>query len=348
MTTYEIPHITRQLLPKPLLEQAEDAMLDPSDRKAVIKVEPYPGMACGDKLMLSWSGLDYEGLAYQHEVTRFVSEELVGMDVVFIVPAVHIAVLEGGSLEVHYSVFSARQPEPVHSRRLQLNVGDVRQDLLPPIAFDAVGSTLDPERVMEGTLVTIRPYARMAVGDRLLLSWAGVTPQASFNDSLVVESFAVGGELSFWVGPDCIGPNLGGAVSLSYCVQQEGQAPRYSESTQLLIGPLVRTPLSAPAVLEAEEGDLDLQDAMDGVTVVIADAQAEEGELVYLRCDGDYFNHRDDREITRETAGVPLVFIVPYRFWREHRDLAVRISYSVERLDDVSQRSATTYVQVRS
>jgi hypothetical protein len=305
-------------------------------------------MACGDKLLLTWSGLDCEGLAYQHEVTRFVSEELVGRDMVFVVPAVHIAALDGGSLEIHYTLVGASLPKPAQSRRLQLNVGDVRQDLLPPIASDAVGGTLDPQRVMDGTLVTIRPYARMAPGDRLLLSWAGITPQASFNDSLAVEDFAVGSELSFWISPDCIGPNLGATVTLSYCVQQEGQAPRYSEPAQVLIGPLVRTPLSAPVVLEADEGDLDLQDAMDGVTVVIADAQAEEGELVYLRCDGDYFNHRDDREISRETAGGPLVFIVPYRFWREHRDLTVRVSYSVERLDDVSQQSGTMYVQVRS
>jgi hypothetical protein len=116
---------------------------------------------------------------------------------------------------------------------------------------------------------------------------------------------------------------------------------------RLLIGPLQRGPLLAPEVLEAEEGRLDLQDAMDGVTVVVNDAQAEEGELVYLKCDGDYFNHRDDREITREMAGQPLVFIVPYRFWREHRDLTVRVSYSVERLDDVSQESEVTLVQVQ-
>jgi hypothetical protein len=101
-------------------------------------------------------------------------------------------------------------------------------------------------------------------------------------------------------------------------------------------------------VLEADEGWLDLQDAMDGVTVVIEDAQTEEGELVYLKCDGEYFSHRDDRDISRDMAGQPLVFIVPYRFWREHRDLPVRVSYSVERLDDVSQLSDVTVVQVRS
>ncbi|WP_419710320.1 hypothetical protein [Pseudomonas sp. NFX224] len=344
MNTYE----TDLNLSIPVMEQAENAMLDPSERKAVIKVRPYLGMACGDKLVLFWTGLDFEGLVYKHEVMRFVSDGQAGTDLVFIVPATHIAALDGGSVEVYYTLESAQRPQPVQSRRLQLSVGDARQDLLPVIANDSVGNTLDPDRVEEGALVTIKPYARMAMGDQVLLSWAGVSAQASFNDMLRVESFAVGGELSFWISPEYIAPNLGSSVTLGYCVLQEGRVARYSETAQLLIGPLTRQPLSAPEVLEADEGLLDLQDAMDGITVVIDDARAEEGELVYLKCDGDYFNHRDDREISRDTAGQPLVFIVPYRFWREHRDSTIRVSYSVERLDDVSQLSDVTLVKVQS
>ncbi|KAA0967821.1 hypothetical protein [Pseudomonas sp. ANT_H12B] len=348
MTTHEAHTQNFVEQSRPVLEPAENAVLDPSERKAIIKLAPYPGMACGDKLLLSWIGLDVEGLAYKHEVTRFISEGQVDKEIVFTVASAHIAALDGGSLEVYYTLTSARLPAPVKSRHLQLDVGDARPDLLPAIANDAVGATLDPERVIEGALVTIRPYARMAPGDRVLLSWAGVTPQASFNDTLEVESFSVGGELSFWVSPDCIAPNLGSTVTISYCVVQEGEAPRYSQATQLLIGALVRGPLLPPVVLEADEGWLDLQEAIDGVTIVINDAQAEEGELVYLKCDGINFNHRDDREISREMAGEPLVFIVPYRFWRGHQDLTVRVSYSVERLDDVSQKSEVTLVQVQS
>jgi hypothetical protein len=137
-------------------------------------------------------------------------------------------------------------------------------------------------------------------------------------------------------------------VVIRYCVEQRGQAPFYSEPAQLSIGPMVRAPLLAPVVLEADEGWLDLQDSIDGVTIVIDDAQTEEGELVYLKCDGVNFSHRDEREILREMAGEPLVFIVPYRFWREHQGSSVRISYSVERLDDVSQLSEAMLVQVQA
>ena len=350
MTVYEPDtlNLVLQPLPPPVLEQAENGVLNPSDRKAVIRVRPYPGMTCGDKLLLNWAGLDADGLACNHQVTRFVSDDRVGEDMIFAVGSAYIEALDGGSLEISYSLLSSRFTGLVHSHRLQLCVGDVQSDLLPATVSDAVGRTLDPDRVREGAIVTIKPYARMTAGDWVLLTWAGVSVEASFSDALKVESFAVGGELSFWVSPECVALNLGSSVSVDYCVKQAGQGPRYSEATTLMIGKMERGPLPAPVVLEADEGWVDLLDAQDGVTVVIENPRAEKGELVCLRCEGEKFNHCDEREITRDTAGEPLIFIVPYRFWREHRDSAIRISCSVERLDDTSQQSGVTRVQVQS
>ncbi|MBV7548358.1 hypothetical protein KW849_18940 [Pseudomonas sp. PDM26] len=350
MTVYEPDtlNLAQQPLPPPILEQAENGVLNPSDRKAVIRVQPYPGMTCGDKLLLSWAGLDADGVACNHQVARFVTEDRVGEDMIFAVVSAHIATLDGGSLEISYSLTSTRFAEPVHSHRLQLSVGDVQSDLLPATVNDAVGRTLDPDRVKEGAIVTIKPYARMAAGDWVLLTWAGVSVEGSFSDALKVESFAVGEELSFWVSPECIAPNLGSSVSIDYCVKQAGQGPRYSEVTALMVDILEQRPLPGPIVLEADEGWVDLHDAQDGVTVVIENARADRGELIYLRCDGEKFNHCNEREITRDTAGEPLVFIVPYRFWREHRDSAIRVSYSVERLDGTRQQSGVTLVQVQS
>ncbi|MGF6113186.1 hypothetical protein [Pseudomonas frederiksbergensis] len=346
MSTFEID-TAKRVLSAPQLVQAENAVLDPASKKAVVNILPYPGMASGDRLVLHWSGLDAEGLAYRHEVAHFVSQRQVGKDVVFIVASPHIGALDGGYLEVYYTLTSRCLPEPVQSRRLQLNVGDTLSGVLPLFVNDAVGGTLDPVRVGEGTRITIRPYARMASGDRVVLFWEGTTPETSFNDRLNIESFAVGHELSFWVSPEFIVSGLGSSVTLRYCIEQHGQAPLYSEPMQLSIGPLERAPLFAPIVLEADEGWLDLQDSIDGVTVVIDGARTEEGELVYLKCDGTEFSHRDEREISREMAGEPLVFIVPYRFWREHQGSTVRVGYSVERLDDVSQLSEVVLVQVQ-
>lgn len=335
-------------LAAPMLEVLEGGMLDPSLSEAVVRVAPYPNMLCGDKLVLRWEGLDAEGVIYRHEVFRSVSEELVGQEIVFVIKGVHVATLECGSLQVYWTLYSVALPEPVSSARLQLDVGDPEPELLAPIIEDSVGGTLDPARVPQGTSVTVRPYARMAAGDRVILSWQGSAEGPAFNDALTVEHFAVGAALSFWISADRFAPHSTLEASVSYRVESGDAQVRRSVNSRILIAPLIRGDLAAPQVLEAQDGELDAADAVDGVTVVIGNAQAEEGELVYLKCNGEYFSHRDDRDITREIAGQPLVFIVPYRFWREHRETVVQVSYSVERLDNVSQASGVTRIRVRA
>ncbi|MBT9263544.1 hypothetical protein KKQ10_01515 [Pseudomonas sp. MG-9] len=335
-------------LPAPMLEVLEEGMLDPSLSNAFVRVAPYPDMMCGDRLVLNWHGLDDEGLPYRHEASRSVSEGQVGREIVFAIKGTHVAALEGGSLELYWTLYSVALPGPVSSSRLQLDVGDPEPELLAPIIEETVGGTLDPARVPQGTSVTVRPYARMAAGDRVTLSWQGAAPESVFNDVVTVEQFAVGEALSFWIHADSIAPYSTQEVTVSYRVESMAAQVRRSVNSRVLIAPLLRGDLAAPQVLEAQDGELDAADAVDGVTVVIGNAQAEEGELVYLKCDGEYFSHRDDRDITGETAGQPLVFIVPHRFWREHRETVVQVSYSVERLDDVSQASGVARIRVRA
>ncbi|MEJ6816309.1 MULTISPECIES: hypothetical protein [Pseudomonas] len=335
-------------LPAATLDALEGAALDPSLNKVIVRIAPYANMACGDQLLLSWDGLDIEGFAYQHEMVRFVSESQVGKDVIFVIKGMHIAALDGGSLEVYWTLVSANLPEPAMSARLQLSVGDAQPQLLAPHVEGVIGGTLDPARVRDGVLVMFQPYARMSSGDRVSLTWCGDTSPAAFNDALKIETFAVAQPLSFWVAPEHIAAQLGGEVTVSYRVEQVGGAVRESEPTRLRITPFHRGELHAPDVLEAEDGVLSTENSIDGVTVVIGNPQTQEGELVYLKCDGDFFNHRDDREITLETAGKPLIFIVPHRFWREHHGGTVRVAYTVERLDEVSQESAVTQVRIEA
>ncbi|WP_236179056.1 MULTISPECIES: hypothetical protein [Pseudomonas] len=335
-------------LPAPTLDSIVGAVVDPSLSKVVVRIAPWPEMACGDRVVLSWHGLDMEGLPYRHEVARSVSERQVGKDIVLIVRDVHIAALDGGTLEVFWTLNSVSRSAPVSSSRIQLDVGDVRYSLLPVLVEDAVRGCLDPARVPDGTTAILQPYAGMGPGDRVELIWQGPSPQASFRDNLIVEFFAVGQPLVFGVAPEFIAPHSGGEVSVRYRVEQKSGAVRESGVTRVSIAPLTRGELPAPRVLEAEDGVLDMQDAADGISVMISDAQVEEGELVYLKCDGESFFHRDDREIIEGMAMQPLVFIVPYRFWREHANTVVRLSYSVERLDDVSQESGVTLVRVQA
>ncbi|NYH11623.1 hypothetical protein [Pseudomonas moraviensis] len=347
--TFEHCHAREQALslPVPSIDSLEGTVLDPSLNRVVVRIAPYSGMACGDRIVLHWRGLDIEGLPYQHEIPRFISEAQLGREIVLVVRGAHVAALDGGSLEVFWTLTSASRPEPLISLRRQLDVGDVRYSLMPVSLEDSVGGNLDPARVIDGTSVTLQPYAGMSAGDRVRLIWEGSALEASFQDTLIVESFAVGESLVLGVAPEYITPNLGGEVIVRYCIEQKSGAIRESGVTRVSIAPLERGELAAPQVLEANDGVLDVVDTIDGVSVLISDARVEEGELVYLKCDGESFFHRDDREIINGMAMQPLVFIVPYRFWREHVGTLVQVSYSVERLDDVSQMSSVSRIRVQ-
>ncbi|WP_426156837.1 hypothetical protein [Pseudomonas sp. TSRC2-2] len=172
----------------PMIDGLEGSVLEPSLVRAVVRISPYANMSSGDQLVLYWEGLDIEGFAYQYESVRFISQAQVGKDVIFVIKGMHIAALEGGSLEVYCTLQTALAPKAVESARLQLSVGDVRTQLLAPLIENSVNGALDPPRVVEGTLVTLQPYARMSAGDRVMLSWHGDTSPEIFTDSLNVEA----------------------------------------------------------------------------------------------------------------------------------------------------------------
>jgi len=330
----------------PTIDGLKGSVLDPSLVRAIVRISPYANMSCGDQLVLYWEGLDIEGFAYQYESVRFISQAQIGKDVIFVIKGMHVAALDGGSLEVYSTLRTASAPKAMESARLQLSVGDVRTQLLAPQIEGSVNGALDPSRVAEGTLVTLQPYARMSAGDRVAVSWHGDTSPEIFTDSLNIEAYAVAQSLSFWVPGSYIEAHRGGEVVVAYRVEQRCGTIRTSEPATVFLGPAVRAQLTAPDVVEAVENVLSLKDSLDGVSIRMEEAQVQADELVYLKCDGEFFSHRDDLEITQETAGQPVRFIVPHRFWREHHGTTVDIAYTIERLDDVSQQSAVRRISV--
>ncbi|HWH86209.1 MAG TPA: hypothetical protein VNV36_05470 [Pseudomonas sp.] len=343
-----IAQVSAGSLAAPTIDGLEGRVLEPALTRAVVRIAPYANMTCGDQLVLYWEGLDIEGFAYQYEQVRFISQSQVGQEVIFAIKGMHVAALDGGSLQVFWTLQSALAPSPVESFRLQLTVGDVRTELLPPQIESSVNGALDPSRVAEGTLVTLQPYARMSAGDRVMLSWRGNTSPETFNDLLKVEAYAVAQSLSFWVPGNCIEAHRGGEVIVEYRVEQPCGASRASEPAKVFIGPTVRAQLAAPDVVEADEDVLSVRDSVNGVSILIEGAHVQEDELIYLKCDGEFFSHRDDLEVTRDTAGQPVSFVVPHRFWREHHGTTVEVAYTIERLDDVSQHSAVRRISVEA
>ncbi|MBT2340775.1 hypothetical protein J7E36_16635 [Pseudomonas fluorescens] len=320
-------------------------MINPAWRKVVITLRAYPLMTCGDEVLLCWHGLNSDAEPYRHEVRGFVTERQVGRHVVFVVREPHIAELDGGSLEVSCRVTGRRLPTTLVSEPLQLEIGDASPQLLPVVADDAVGGALDPGRVPEGTRMTVRPYSRMAVGDRLILI-ASRDDKPLWRDMLEIEAHAVGGEVSFWLDHSQFAGHVGHELALTYVVRR-GHSVRRAEALALHIGPLVRPALELPRIEALNDGLLEVDDFSKGVTVVIYGAGLEPGELIWLQCNGSHA-YVDEREITEATAGQPVTFVVPAAFWQVQRGRSVQLFYQIERLDDVSQRSGEVTVQVRS
>lgn len=332
-------------LPPPVLAAARDGVINPAWRNTVVTVKPYPMMTCGDEVLLRWHGLNNDGEPYRHEMAGFVTERQVGREVVFVVREPHIAELDGGSLEISYQVTGKRLPATLVSEHLQLEIGDASPQLLPAIANDAVAGSLDPNRVPEGTWVSIRPYARMAVGDRVILT-ASKDFKALWRDVLDIEAHAVGREVSLWIDHSLIAPHVGHDLALAYVVRR-GHSVRRAEPLSLYIGPLQRPALKALQIREMNDGWLEVGDLREGVTIVIDGAGLEAGELVWLQCNGSSA-YVLEREITEATAGKPVVFVMPASYWQDQRGRSVNVFYQVERLDDVSQRSEWVTVRVRS
>lgn len=332
-------------LPAPSLARARKGIIDPAWSKAVVTVKPYPMMTCGDELRLYWHGLNNEGEHYRHEIRRFVTQRQVGRGVVFVVREPHIAELDGGSLEISYQVTGKQLPTVLASQALQLQIGDSAPQLLPLIVNDAVGGSLDPGRVPEGTTVTVRPYSKMAAGDRLILL-ATRDSKPLWRDVLDIEAHAVGNKVSLWIDHADIAPHAGHSLTLGYVIRR-GHSVRRAEPLSVRLGPLVRPALEAPRILELVEEWLDVEGLQGAATIVIDGVGLEAGELVWLQCNGSYA-YVLEREITEATAGQSVVFAVPIAYWQAQREQSVRVFYQVERLDDVSQRSAEITVQVRS
>lgn len=341
--THLAPPPLQPTLPPPVVATARAGVLDPARSKAVITVEPYPLMACGDEIVLFWHGLNNEGDPYRHRVHRFVTELQVGRDMVFVVREPHIAELDGGSLEVYYRITGKHLTSPLLSLPLQLGIGDASPQLLAAVADDAVGGHLDPARVPEGTRITIRPYARMAVGDRLIMI-ASRDAKALWRDVLDIEAHAVGREVSFWIDPEQMTPHIDHSLTLAYAVRH-GRSVRRADSLSLRIGPLPRAALKPPHIVEMNAGALATDDLQHAVTIVIDDATLMAGESVWLQCNGSY-SHIEARDVNDETAGQRLPFDVPVAYWQAQRGRSVQVFYEVQRLDDVSQRCEPISVRV--
>ncbi|UVJ45909.1 hypothetical protein NVV94_10380 [Pseudomonas sp. LS1212] len=338
-------------LPAPTVLEAVGGTLEPTLAQARVQVPAYAGMLAGDVVKISWLGLRANGTPYLFETQRTVSNSQVGRPLTFTVAGTHIAILDGGSLEVYYRVSSDTSPAPLESDRLALQVGEAQAELPAPTVPAAENGVLDPDAVPDGTEVVIAPYSNMKIGDTVYLEWRGSTGAGSFSDFVPIGSGAVGKEVTFWVDAKYIEANRNGEVEVWYRVERSGVPTRTSGRLQLRIGVAVEVPLAAPVVLEAVGGVLNPGDATRGATVQIAvyDGMAA-GDEVHLSWVGDGAggSYSDFKSITGNTVGRPVVFTVPYAYVLANQNGNVHVFYRVDRFEGGSPESSVLTLRVQS
>ncbi|UVJ45908.1 Ig-like domain-containing protein [Pseudomonas sp. LS1212] len=335
-------------LPAPTVTEAVGGTLDPTLAQARVTV-PYLGTKPGDVVKITWLGRKADGGAYLHETQRPISGSQASRPLSFTVPGTHIAILDGGSVEVSYQVLVDSLPAPLESERLTLRVGEAQAELPAPNVPDAVDGVLDPDKVPDGTEVLIAVYSNMAAGDTVYLEWRGSTGQGHLSDSVPISGSAVGKPVSFWVDADYIEANRNGEVEIWYRVEHSGVPTRTSARLVVRIGVAVEEPLAAPVVLEAVEGVLNPVDVTAGATVRIAVYdRMKENDEVYLRWEGDKAGgvYYESKPISRDAVGQPVTFTVPYAYVKANQDGNLGVSYQVRRVDGGTQESVVLPLRV--
>nr|NLU60482.1 hypothetical protein [Pseudomonas sp. BIGb0427] len=96
----------------PSVLEASDGLLPDTLPEATVRIEAYPGMARNQVVRMIWDGRQSNNQAYHHAEERLILEDMVGDYLDFRVPSRHIALLKGGTVNVHYRVLvSGNEPQ---------------------------------------------------------------------------------------------------------------------------------------------------------------------------------------------------------------------------------------------
>ncbi|MFD7561290.1 hypothetical protein ACFV9E_43285 [Streptomyces sp. NPDC059835] len=108
------------------------------------------------------------------------------------------------------------------------------QQLPAPAILDAQGDVLDPESLpTDGVTVQIPPYAAMAVGDVISLSWGGTAVTHTVPDNA-----DEGQPIAIQVPADLIAPaGNGDAIQIHYKVERSAGDSMTSEAVDLALAP---------------------------------------------------------------------------------------------------------------
>lgn len=229
-------------LPVPSVDHVSaDGVLDPANigPEAIVRIQPYTGMAIRDKVTLHWDGRTPDGVYSTYTV---LNSGTVNREVLFrVLKSIVVASLDA-RVNVWYEV--ERNGQTYRSDRLTFVVQETVVTPLPVSHVkEARGDTLYLADTANGATVVVQASANLKRNDRVRIDVKG--SNASDSKEKIAQEADVGKELSLVFSSAVIAANVGQSIEVVYSVQRASGVVQTSPSLLLkVVGSL--SELSAP------------------------------------------------------------------------------------------------------
>lgn len=245
-------------LPVVQLRESHALALDPdappSSGAFTLVIPPYPGMAVGDKVTITWQGFfDAGDEDFPYINTKSLNVGELTKVMIWSLERTYVDFIGGGSAQMSYSItYASPSDNPVDSPPQTISIVKPSQVRLPAIDIENhSGSSIDPELFPKGLTLLANMYTGIQVGDDILLYAMGRLASASVVESLRVDQAMIdSGTLSFTVAQKWLQDNLGDTVTLEYQYARPGIA---ESSEQLALDVRASWRPEAPIVVGAQE-----------------------------------------------------------------------------------------------
>lgn len=300
-----LPNVT----PNPVPEDANDA---------TVIIYEWQNQEEGDVLTLHWGGIP---------LPQPVIDFFNGGTQTVIIPREVIEEAGGGQIAVTYEI-----RDKVNNWSLLAPYTYINVEIDTPAAPEVLGEengVLDPDKVPEGSRITIAPWAGIMAGDIVEAYWTGAS---DWNDTLTVSDASV--PVEFSVSSDTIGANLNAQVRVWYEVTRVSGGNKlvsltrafYVDSDLHLPDPV----LPAPVIAEANGGVLDPADTPQGATVQVpAWSDYASGDILSLFVEG-YIPWKTD-VITQQSGDKEIV--IPAAQISANNGYSLSVFYTVKTKD---------------
>lgn len=328
------PEVTSNLLPVPQIKESHDCAVDVArlPTKVTVVAPPYKAMSVGDEVKFTMERYFDDGTRWEDFVRSKTLTDLdIGQSLQWTVQDNELAVIDGGSALISYSVVYVNPTVPTLSHTQALRIVTWQTDLMPaPRIKGFTGDMLDPEAHPNGITVVIDVYPGIEVGDEVVL-YAWGDPQG-IKTLRVDPSTVDSGVLEVRVDHEWLSANNGKPIELVYQYARVGSAGT-SEPLQLTL----RRPLYLPLAIiegvirdgddEENRGYLSARNITGGVYISVPDDAViglDDKVQMHWAGYGDIGSHIADPMVSD-----PMRFQIPPRFVPANMGKRLEVFYTV-------------------